>query len=376
MFTATDLVIPGRLPVVWSRTYRSGESLPGPFGIGTTLAYDDYLYGPGGDVMTYVSRGNALTPFTRQADGSYVNTAVPAFRGARFTGTPGGNWTLRRKDGRAITFDNQGLMIQVQDRAGNTVTIDRSAGTNPARVIDPAGRALTATWVNTLNRDLATSVTDPLGRTVWYDYDPQNRLTKVTNPANGFTLYAYDPQHRMTSITDARGIVFLRNTYDTNSRVCEQQQADSGWFRFFYITTDRATLPESLQLLSEAAAGGPITQTPCSAATATTAPVAATVLVDPRGKPTTYRFNGQQFLIQVTDALGQVTTYTRQADTNLLLSITDPLNRVTQFQYDATGNVTQLTDAANQVWTATLRGHLQSGDLAHRSPGEPHHLRV
>jgi len=79
------------------------------------------------------------------------------------------------------------------------------------------------------------------------------------------------------------------------------------------------------------------------------APVAATVLVDPRGKPTTYRFNGQQYLIQVTDALGQVTTYTRQADTNLLLSITDPLNRVTQFQYDANGNVTQLTDAANQV---------------------------
>ena len=33
--------------------------------------------------------------------------------------------------------------------------------------------------------------------------------------------------------------------------------------------------------------------------------------------------------------------------------MTDPLNRVTQFQYDANGNVTQLTDAATQVWTAT-----------------------
>jgi YD repeat-containing protein len=98
-------------------------------------------------------------------------------------------------------------------------------------------------------------------------------------------------------------------------------------------TTDRATLHESLQLLSEAAADGPITQTPCSVTTATTAPVSATVVVDPRRKPTTYRFNGQSYLIQRTDALGQTTTYDRQASTNLLLSITDPLNRVTQFQY-------------------------------------------
>jgi len=71
------------------------------------------------------------------------------------------------------------------------------------------------------------------------------------------------------------------------------------------------------------------------------APVAATVLVDPRGHPTTSRFNGQGYLLQRTDALGQTTTYTREAGTNLLLSITDPLNRVTQFQYDANGNVTR-----------------------------------
>jgi YD repeat-containing protein len=90
--------------------------------------------------------------------------------------------------------------------------------------------------------------------------------------------------------------------------VCTQPRADTGVFRFFYITTDRATLPESLQLLAEAAAGGPITQTPYNALTATSAPVAATVVVDPRGKRTTYRFNGQSYRLQVTDALGQVTT--------------------------------------------------------------------
>jgi hypothetical protein len=42
-----------------------------------------------------------------------------------------------------------------------------------------------------------------------------------------------------------------------NSRVCQQVHADSGTFTFYYITADRATLPESLQFLAEAAAGGP-----------------------------------------------------------------------------------------------------------------------
>jgi YD repeat-containing protein len=141
------------------------------------------------------------------------------------------------------------------------------------------------------------------------------------------TRYTYDTQHRMTSITDPRGIVFLQNTYDVNSRVCQQQQADGGWFRFLYITADRATLPESELLLTEAAAGGPITQAPCSATTSSTNTVVTAVVVDPRGTPTTYRFNTDGYLIQVTDALGQVTPYERQDGTNLLLSTTDPLSR-------------------------------------------------
>jgi len=81
--------------------------------------------------------------------------------------------------------------------------------------------------------------------------------------------------------------------------------------------------------------------------------VVATVLVDPRGHPTTYRFNGIGALTSVTDALGQTTTYEREVNTNLLLSITDPLNRVTQFSYDANGNVLTVTDPANNVRTLT-----------------------
>ena len=104
--------------------------------------------------------------------------------------------------------------------------------------------------------------TDPLGRTVQYAYDSSGRLIRVTNPAGGVTQYTYDSQHRMTTITDARGITYLTNTYDSNSRVCRQTQADGGVYAMYYVTTDIATAPGSVQLLNEAAAGGPITQTP------------------------------------------------------------------------------------------------------------------
>ena len=65
-----------------------------------------------------------------------------------------------------------------------------------------------------------------------------------------------------------------------NSRVCQKVHADSGIFTDYYISADRAKLLESLQLLTEAAAGGSISQAPCTRA-ASTAIVTATVLVSP-----------------------------------------------------------------------------------------------
>ena len=162
------------------------------------------------------------------------------------------------------------------------------------------------------------------------------------------TRYDYDSQNRLTQITDARGIVFLQNTYDSNGRVVEQIQADGGRWTFAY------TLINPLVPLS---------------------PVQETTMTDPRGNSATYRFNPQGFLLDVTDPLGQTTQFARGSGTNLLLSTTDPLGRTTTFTYDEAGNtetitvpegnvtrfeyepifnkVTKITDALNQETTFT-----------------------
>jgi RHS repeat-associated protein len=125
----------------------------------------------------------------------------------------------------------------------------------------------------------------------------------------------------MLTITDPRGINFLTNEYDSNGRAIRQTQADGGVWTFSYTTS-----------------GSFISQT---------------VVTDPRGNPTTYRFNSAGYLIQQTDALGQNTTFERQPGTNLLLATTDPLGRVTRFSYDASGNVITITDPLNNIRTFT-----------------------
>ncbi|MBZ0160622.1 MAG: DUF6531 domain-containing protein [bacterium] len=350
ILTQTDLVLPGRIPVSLTRTYRSGDTAPGSFGIGTTLTFDDVLLQTASTVLTYAYEGNARTQFFKQPDGSYINTTIPAFRGARITTNPDGSRSLRYRDGQTLRFDSFGLLIEVRDRSGNAVSIERQVEYNPTAIRDPGGRAISISWV-ILARDRVNAATDPLGRTVRYEYDGSNRLTAITDPAGGRTTYTYDASSRMTSITDPRGITFLRNTYDANGRVCRQQLADGGLFTIYYVTADLATTAPAQQLLTEAAAGGPITQAPCSA-TPSSSQVVATVLVDPRGHPTTHRFNGAGLRTAISDALGQTTLFEYEPLSNLLTATTDPLGRVTRFTYDA-GNVTSITDPQGHVRTFT-----------------------
>ena len=57
-------------------------------------------------------------------------------------------------------------------------------------------------------------------------------------------------------------------------------------------------------------------------------------------------FNASGYILSDIRALGrpeqQTTTYTRQADTNLLLAMTDALGRRTEYTYDALGNKTSV----------------------------------
>ncbi len=319
----TDLALPGRLPIAFTRTYRSQGPPAGPFGFGTSHSYHVLLLVQS-NLRTLVLPSGAQLAFPQQPDGTFRNSTDPSVRGAVLTAS-GNTHLLRFKDGATWTFGapltgaNGGtgaFLIAQADRNGNTVTLTRTSPfQNLTTITEPAGRQLSLTYDGS-NR--ITAITDPLGRTVTYAYGPGG-LASVTDPAGGTTGYTYDGQNRMLTITDPRGITYLTNTYDANGRVERQTQADGGVWQLAYATT-----------------AGVVTQT---------------VVTDPRGNRTTYRFNGPGYLLSQTDALGQAATFTRDPATNLLLATTDLLGRKARFAYDANGNVTSVTDPAGNVRT-------------------------
>ncbi|HEV8662942.1 MAG TPA: DUF6531 domain-containing protein [Candidatus Methylomirabilis sp.] len=216
----TDLVLPGRLPVVFSRTYRTNDASAGPFGPGTSHPYDIFLRVQGTDLLILFLPGNSRSLWARGADGLFRNDQVPAYRGAQITANPDGTRTLRWKDGSAWGFNANGRLISQADRNGNTLTIARDSQGRATALVEPAGRSLTLTYDGSTLR--ASTVTDPLGRTVQYGYDGSGRLTRVTDPAGSVTQYSYDASGRLFTITDPRNITFLTNEYDGAGRVVRQ----------------------------------------------------------------------------------------------------------------------------------------------------------
>ena len=346
----TDLVFPGPFPLVLTRTYRTGDTFAGPFGVGGRHAFDIFLVPPtptATDQLVLFLPNLSRYAFARQADGTFKNTTDPAMQGAVIT-LPDEEETRIRvltfKDRSVWVFSQNGALVQQADRNGNGLIITR----NPlAQVVNlqqfPGGREVGFTYLGTGQQITRVRERALLSRILDYTYDASGRLATVTDPNGGITRYTYDALGRMSTLTDPRGISFLTNEYDTQGRVCRQHQADGGLWTFFYIPADAAGTPEAERLLAEAAAGGPVTRTPCTVM-GSAGPVLATVVVNPRGQPTTHRFNGAGYAIARTDALGQTTTFERAPGTNLLLRTTDPLGRVTRNEYDAAGNVIRTTD--------------------------------
>jgi sugar lactone lactonase YvrE len=139
--TRTDLALSELPPLALTRTYRSGATYPGPFGLGSLTGYEDFLQRTSPTVITYVYGAKARTVFVQQPDGSFTNTTVPALRGTTITAHADGTYTLREKDGGTIGFDNEGLQVSRRDRHGNAVTVQRAWLTNVTGVVAPSGRA-------------------------------------------------------------------------------------------------------------------------------------------------------------------------------------------------------------------------------------------
>lgn len=365
--------------------YRTFTNAAGPFGVGTGHNYN-YLLNTNvpwtATVINLAMPNRNQFSFVRQADGTLVNTTNPTLRGVVLTTPVNAQAILRWKDGTIFRFQPRGFDLgiaastleSITDTNGNTTTLvrDPSRAVRITEVIDPVGRKLLLSY-DPSNR--ITLITDPIGRQGTYTYNVQGTLETVTDPEGGVTRYDYDTQNRLIKVTDARGVVVARNAYDANGRVIEQEQADGGKLKFAYTLLNPAV---------------------------PTSPVLKTVFTDALGRPTTYRFDPQGFLLDVTDPFEQTRIFEREPGTNLLRSIkgmgscdacgnlsagdesftydgngnvvtrTDALNHTTQFTYDPVFNkVTSITEPTNPPATTSFT-YDPKGNLAARKDANNH----
>jgi RHS repeat-associated protein len=348
VYSATDIEVSGpRGSISIVRTYRTLSGNAGPFGIGTNHNYGYQLNTFGfisnlGVIQLIMPDGNQF-PFYVQQNGTLINTTIPSLRGAVMTSLSSGVYNLRWKDGTTYQFQSPSAggrvayLTSITDSNGNiiAITLNSSVPGQVTQVADPVGRSLTLNY-DSLNR--ISSIVDPIGRTVQYSYNSQGTLATVTDPTGGVTSYAYNPQNsqQLISVTDPRGVVIAQNTYDSNGRVVQQVEADGGVFRFAY------TLLNSIVAAS---------------------PVLFTVVTDPMGNQTTYRFDPLQLLSDVTDPSGQMRIFTKDlSSNNLITAITGPATCSScgtsspgdqHFTLDANGNVLTQTDALRNTTTVT-----------------------
>ncbi len=317
LLNKTDLVVPGRLPLVFTRTYRSDSTRPGPFGYGTSHAFGVSLGQMAGGVQLVLSTDYRVNFFS--ADGS-VHKTTPAFYGARYSGdTAGFPHAVTFKDGTIWGFSSPaGRLLGVQDRNGNALTLTYT-WTQLTQLATADGRSVFLTYDSSSR---ITKLTGPLDQTVKYTYTAAGDLQTVTDPLGGVTTYTYDTAHNLLTITDPRNLKYLTNTYDpTTKRVIRQDLVHP---------TDPNTTQGSWLFAYDPP-------------TSTTGTVNQTIVTDPRGKPTTYTFNPAGYTTSITNALTQTTTISRPDASNLVTEILDHLNRKTVLGYDANKNVSSIT---------------------------------
>ncbi|TAJ96319.1 MAG: hypothetical protein EPO39_20255, partial [Candidatus Manganitrophaceae bacterium] len=113
----TDMVLPGPIPVVFTRYYTSRRQVlvqtDRPFGPGTGHSYNHrlILYGGSPDALILIQGNDSRSPFSRNPDGTFTNDTSPSLKGAVITPQSGGARLLRFRDGMKWFFSLTGYQI-------------------------------------------------------------------------------------------------------------------------------------------------------------------------------------------------------------------------------------------------------------------------
>jgi RHS repeat-associated protein len=350
-YAHTDFKIAGPIPIVVTRVYRSKDwdsnqnFIVRPFGIGMNLNYNMYLYSQseaagtgytdaeivlpdGGRVVCNRTSSCTQNGCTDYTDAVFQCTSNPdaTFFGAEITynaGTPGWNVTLKNR--KVYSFGRGAPLQSISDRYGNQVTLVRSGGQNGkiTQIRSSNGRYINFSYTDSANPNLITEAVDNSGVSFAYGYDSNSRLTSASTLELWHT-FSYGSGNQMGDMITLNQAIYYSEYgqvwYTTNI------QYGNTASRVSKIST-----PAGAWTYNPTISGGQIQKL---------------TITDPNGIGQKYFFNSSGYLtedIKAPATLASTTTYTRDPNTNHILSVTDNIGRVTSYAYDSLGNITSIT---------------------------------
>ncbi|WP_194924326.1 DUF6531 domain-containing protein [Catenulispora pinisilvae] len=332
---ATDLSLPGVLPLVLHRAYASAF-------------YAGRLFGPGwSSTLDQRISVNAAGIHFAGDDGQVLDYPVPA-AGDAVPPSRGEPWPLewdRATDEIRITNPSAGLirhfavvhhaeeagqirdLTAISDLSGNTIRILREPDGTPSGVEAPGYRvavdtAPTAHGTRVTGLRLLDGIGD--GETVrTFGYDENGRLTEIADASGIPFRHEYDEADRIVAWTDRNGIAY-RYTYDDSGRVVRGRSHDGVLAAAFEYDDEART----------------------------------TTVTDALGHVSRYRHDEYGHLDQVVDALGGARELWHDPRGRLLRQV-DELGNVTEFVRDERGNALSVTQADGAVTSAAYNDHDQ-----------------
>ncbi len=365
----TDIAMPGRQTLQFSRTYNSHDARSGLLGNGWTIDGDVGLFettsGTQRRFVLRMSNGKRYT-YTRASDGTVV---APAGRFDTIRVGTTGDLQLANPDGSYMSFDSRGRLVRKVDANGIGVNYIYAANSpTPERISDDAGRFISFAY-NASGR--ISSITDHAGRSWSYDYDTNGNLSGVTDPGGATTQYTYQvyippgdghTYYHLTRITNPTAVIVSdvvysgervqsytvganRYTYSYNPSARTTTKTDQLNSRWTYIYDVNGQLVEERDPLNATRrfsydVNGLMTQ-----------------VTDELNRiwPITYDANGRKRT--EADPLGNITTWSYEGTRPQPTGVLSPTGRTTTLAYDARGNLQRVTDpsgAATQIqWSAS-----------------------
>ena len=319
----------------WSHNYHSYVTIVGKIADGTARAV---VHWGGGSFDVYKSNGSSLVP---ESYGVYDEmTVVDGGAVVKTKSQMTYRFTTKSSGGPSVLY-----LTSVEDRNGNTLTLNYETGENSAKRIksvSDGNRSLTFTYRSGTN--LLKKVSDPLGRSIQFDYEWNDQtgryqLASFTDAKNQTTTYEYGDNSKVSTSKLLEKIKlpkgnYIENEYDANRRLNRTVTGVNGTPTTETAVTVNANYGSSVSTSSR-------------------------VDVTRNGSNTAsynYTFNANNSITKLTgeEGLSITSSYGDSNHPEMPTSIQSNSTNISNITYDSKGNVTKMVISGDGTQTTTM----------------------